>query len=123
MKTRMLIHYIRNDAFQKAEDLSDSLKCDFMLKGTVIKCRVVFLCFRGARERWRPHHHLPRVLRLQRSARGRLPQCSHLPDQHPQVHMPLTHIKLHSHSCSLDISEGPCRRHTNVKLLSVSFLE
>lgn len=51
-------------------------------------CAVLFLCTRRARERWRPHHHLPRVLRLQRSARGRLPQRGHLPDKHPQVPPP-----------------------------------
>lgn len=56
------------------------------------KCCVVLMCCRRARERWRPHHHLPRVLRLQRSARGRLPQCCYLPDQHPQVHT-LSHTK------------------------------
>lgn len=59
----------------------------------------MFLCCRRAGDRWRPHHHLPRVLRLQRSARGRLPQCSNLPDQHPQV---LTHtiflLELSSHN-------------------------
>lgn len=47
---------------------------------------VVFLCDRRQRERWCPHHHLPRVLGLQRSARGGLPECGDLPDQYPQVH-------------------------------------
>lgn len=63
------------------------LKVDIEHGQRVYTLNVVFLCRRRQRERWRPHHHLPRVLRLQRSARGRLPQCGYLPDQHPQVHV------------------------------------
>lgn len=50
-----------------------------------ILCLVVSLFSRRPRKGRRPHHHLPRVLILQRSARRRLPQRGHLPDQHPQV--------------------------------------
>lgn len=83
----------------QAEIVWNVYKTDTRQSGFVLNvvC-VVFVCRRRTRERWRPHHHLPRVLRLQWSARGRLPQRRYLPDQHPQVHTHTHTLTAPSHS-------------------------